>query len=50
MQAPGGVWQYGCLVKTCISGTVEESLAEECVELIEEKVDRILGEKFAEKG
>jgi len=49
-KTPGGVWQYGCLVKTCISGTVEESLAEECVELIEEKVDRILGEKFAEKG
>jgi len=49
-KTPGGVWQYGCLVKTCISGTVEESLAEECVEKIEEKVDRILDEKFAEKG
>ena len=50
MQAPGGVWQEGCLVKTCNSGTVEEGLADECVELIEKKVEKILGDKLAEKG
>ena len=50
MQAPGGVWQDGCLVRTCTSGTVEESLADECVELIEKKVEKIMGEKLAEKG
>jgi len=49
-KAPGGVWQDGCLVKTCNSGTVEESLADECVELIEKKVEKILGDKLAEKG
>ena len=50
MQAPGGVWQDGCLVRTCTSGTVEESLAHECVELIERKVGKILGEKLNENG
>ena len=50
VQADGGVWQEGCLVKTCNSGTVEESLADECVELIEKKVEKILGERLAEKG
>ena len=50
VQAGGGVWQEGCLVKTCNSGTVEESLADECVELIEKKVEKILGERLAEKG
>lgn len=49
-KAPGGVWQEGCLVKTCNSGNVEETLAEECVKLIEKKVEKILGEKLAEKG
>jgi len=49
-KAVGGVWQEGCLVKTCNSGTVEESLADECAELIEKKVEKILGEKLAEKG
>ena len=44
------MWQEGCLVKTCNSGTVEESLADECVELIEKKVEKILGERLAEKG
>ena len=50
VQAGRGVWQEGCLVKTCNSGTVEESLADECVELIEKKVETILGERLAEKG
>ena len=50
MQAPGGVWQDGCLVRTCTSGTVEESLAHQCVELIEKKVGKILGGKLAQKG
>jgi len=49
-KAPGGVWQEGCLVKTCNSGTVEETLAEECVKLIEKKVEKVLGERLAEKG
>jgi len=49
-QVPGGVWQQGCLVKTCNSGAVEESLAEECLEMIEKKVDEILLEKLPEKG
>ena len=50
MQAGGGVWQEGCLVKTSNSGTVEESLADECVALIDMNVEKILGERLAEKG
>ena len=50
VQKGEGVWQEGCLVKTCNSGTVEERLATECVELIEMKVEEILGERLAEKG
>jgi len=49
-KAGGGVWQEGCLVKTCNSGTVEGSLADECVELIDMNVEKILGERLAEKG
>ena len=42
--------QEGCLVKTCKSGTVVDSLADECVELIENEVDKILDEKLDERG
>ena len=41
--------QNGCLVQTCKSGKVEESLAEECVELIEKRVEEILEEKLKGK-
>ena len=44
------VWQEGCLVKSCNSGTVEEKLADECVKLIEKKLEEILDEKLGEKG
>ena len=46
----GSVLQEGCLVKTCKSGTVVDSLADECVELIENAVDTILDEKLNERG
>jgi len=49
-KAPGAVWQDGCIVKTCKSGAVEETLADECVELIEKIVEEKLEEKLAEKG
>ena len=42
--------QEGCLVQTCVSGTTVESLAKECVDLITEKVDKIVDEKLAERG
>ena len=42
--------QEGCLIRTCRSGTVEESLAENCVQLIEEQVEKIVEAKLAEAG
>ena len=42
--------QDGCIVKTCKSGVVEETLADECVQFIEQTVEEILTEKLAEKG
>jgi len=47
---PGGVQQEGCLVQTCKSGTVVESLAEECVALIEKQVEEVMEKKLAETG
>ena len=44
----GSVWQEGCLVKTCTSGTVVDSLAKECAKLIENEVDKMLDEKLGE--
>ena len=44
------MWRDGCIVKSCKSGALEERLADECVHLIEKKVDEILVEKLAEKG
>ena len=44
------MWQDGCIIKSCESGALEESLAEECVQLIEKHVEEILVEKLAEKG
>ena len=37
-------------MQTCVSGTTVESLAKECVDLITEKVDKIVDEKLAEGG
>jgi len=48
--APDSVVQDGCIVKTCRSGVVEETLADECVQFIEQTVEEILTEKLAEKG
>jgi len=48
--APDSVLQDGCIVKTCRSGVVEETLADECVQFIEQTVEEILTEKLAEKG
>jgi len=42
-KAPGGVWQEGCLVQTCKAGTVVKSLAEECLKLIEQQIEDVLG-------
>ena len=42
--------QEGCLVRTCKSGTVEESLAEVCITLIDKQVEKIVEEKLAETG
>merc|ERR1719474_1359925 len=47
---PGGVQQEGCLVRTCKSGTVVESLAEECIDLIDKQVEKIVEEKLDETG
>jgi len=44
------VVREGCLVKTCVAGTVEESLADECVELIEKQVEQILEKQLSDKG
>ena len=44
------MWQDGCIVKTCKSGAVEESLSDECVQWIEKIVEDKLEEKLAEKG
>jgi len=49
-KASNGVRQEGCLVQTCVSGTTVESLAKECVDLITEKVDKIVDEKLAGRG
>ena len=49
-KAPGGVWQEGCLVKTCEDGTVKESLSDECVQLIEKQVNKLLEKKLSKKG
>jgi len=49
-KSSGGVWQEGCLIKTCKAGAVEESLADECVQMIEDTVVDILEDKLAEKG
>jgi len=46
---PDGVWQEGCIVRTCKSGAVEERLADECVQLIEKIVEEKLVEKLAAK-
>jgi len=48
-KASEGVRQEGCLVQTCQSGRVVESLAKECVDFITESVDKIIDEKLAEK-
>ena len=37
-------------MQTCVSGTTVESLAQECVDLITERVDKIIDEKLADKG
>jgi len=42
-KAPDGVWQEGCIVRTCKSGAVEERLADECVQLIEKIVEEKCG-------
>ena len=42
--------QEGCLVQTCVSGTIVESLAKECVDLITKKVNKIVDEKLAGRG
>jgi len=47
---PGGMQREGCLVRTCKSGTVEESLAEVCIALIDKQVEKIVEEKLAETG
>jgi len=44
----GEKWQEGCLVHTCKNGKLEESLAEICVQLIEERVSNIIKDKFAD--
>jgi len=49
-EAPDGEWRDGCIVKSCESGALKESLADECVHLIEKTVEDILVEKLAEKG
>jgi len=43
------VWREGCLVQTCKAGTVVESLAEECLKLIEKRVEGVLDENCADK-
>merc|ERR1712179_385200 len=48
-KAADGVWQEGCIVRTCRSGAVEESLADECVQLIEKIVEEKIVEKLAVK-
>jgi len=48
-KAADGVWQEGCIVRTCKSGAVEESLADECVQLIEKIVEEKIVEKLAVK-
>merc|ERR1712198_184272 len=47
---PTPVQQEGCLIRTCRAGTGEESLAENCVQLIEEQVEKIVEAKLAEAG
>merc|ERR1719320_2210887 len=49
-EAPDGVKRDGCIIKSCKSGALKKSLADECVHLIEKQVDDILAEKLAEKG
>jgi len=44
------VWQEGCLVYTCKGGLKQQNLAEECVGLIEKKVEEIVEKKLIEKG
>ena len=44
------MWQEGCLVQTCKAGTVVESLAEECLQLIEKHVEDVLDENCADEG
>jgi len=48
-EALKGVWREGCLVQTCKAGTVVESLAEECLKLIEKRVEDALDENCADK-
>merc|ERR1711915_841779 len=48
--APGGMQREGCLVRTCKSGTVEESLAEVCIALIDKQVEKIVEEKLVQTG
>ena len=44
------VVREGCLVKTCVGGQRVESLADECVELIEKQVDKLFEKKLSKKG
>jgi len=48
-KSPGDVWQEGCLIKTCKAGAVEKSLADECLQMIEDTVEDILEDKLTEK-
>jgi len=44
------VWQEGCLVHTCKGGIMQQSFAEECVELIKKKVEEVVEKKLTEIG
>ena len=47
---PGDAWQEGCILKSCSVNGMQESLAPECVKLIEKKVEEIVVKKLAERG
>jgi len=44
------VWQEGCLVHTCKGGIKQDRLSEECVGLVNKKVEEIVEKKLTEKG
>ena len=49
-KATNGTMRDGCLKYRCESGTVVESLAQECVDLIDKTANKIIDEKLAERG